>query len=300
MNTIERARGRWRKILMQLGIEALFLVNKHGPCPLCGGKDRYRWDDKDGTGSYYCNQCGPGPGIMLIRKKYGWNHATACNEIDKIIGTDPIPAPRPKKKDSPESKQAAIDRIIAQATDTSIVEQYLRGRGLSVIPPVLLGHPSLPYFDNGRPGGHYPAMIAPVTGPDGRLQSAHRTYIGGRPGENKKPMPPVKTISGAAVRLFEPTSELGISEGIETAIAAYEHFNIPTWAAISANGMETFQPPAGLQRLRILADHDRNYRGQKAAYVLAHRLADTIPVIEVLIPPQPGTDWLDQLNLRAP
>ena len=65
MNTIERATGRWREILPQLGIETRFLVNRHGPCPLCGGKDRFRCDDRDGSGSYYCNQCGPGPGIML-------------------------------------------------------------------------------------------------------------------------------------------------------------------------------------------------------------------------------------------
>ena len=30
--TIERARGRWREILPQLGVETRFLVNKHGPC----------------------------------------------------------------------------------------------------------------------------------------------------------------------------------------------------------------------------------------------------------------------------
>jgi putative DNA primase/helicase len=48
MNTIERARHRWREILPRLGIETRFLVNKHGPCPLCRGKDRFRFDDRDG------------------------------------------------------------------------------------------------------------------------------------------------------------------------------------------------------------------------------------------------------------
>jgi putative DNA primase/helicase len=61
-DTIERARHRWREILPQLGIETRFLQNKHGPSPLCGGKDRFRFDDRDGTGSYYCNQCGPALG----------------------------------------------------------------------------------------------------------------------------------------------------------------------------------------------------------------------------------------------
>ena len=38
LNTVERARGRWREILPRLGIDARFLVNRHGPCPLCGGR----------------------------------------------------------------------------------------------------------------------------------------------------------------------------------------------------------------------------------------------------------------------
>jgi len=85
-NTADRARGRWREILPQLGIDTRFLRNQHGPCPICGGKDRFRFDDRDGSGSYYCNQCGPGVGIILVRKRHGWDHKTACDEIDNIIG----------------------------------------------------------------------------------------------------------------------------------------------------------------------------------------------------------------------
>src|SRR5271166_4393116 len=86
-STIERACGRWREILPALGVGPKFLINKHGPCPICGGKDRFRFDDKDGTGSYYCNQCGAGVGLILLRKLRGWDHATACREVDKVIGT---------------------------------------------------------------------------------------------------------------------------------------------------------------------------------------------------------------------
>src|SRR5207248_5501956 len=72
LNTIERARHRWREILPQLGIDTRFLTNKHGACPLCGGKDRYRFDDRDGSGSYICGQCGAGVGVILLRKLKGW------------------------------------------------------------------------------------------------------------------------------------------------------------------------------------------------------------------------------------
>ena len=52
-------RGRWPDLLQQLGgLSADQLTDTHQPCPLCGGTDRYRFDDKDGSGSWYCNQCG--------------------------------------------------------------------------------------------------------------------------------------------------------------------------------------------------------------------------------------------------
>src|SRR5215204_880230 len=94
IGTVERARGRWREILPQLGIDTRFLVNKHGPCPLCGGRDRFRFDDRDGSGSYICGQCGAGVGLILVRKLHGWDYRAACDEIDKIIGTEPAAPPQ--------------------------------------------------------------------------------------------------------------------------------------------------------------------------------------------------------------
>jgi putative DNA primase/helicase len=73
-DTVTRARGRWPEILSALGIGISFLKNKHGPCPLCGGKDRFRFDNKDRTGSYFCNQCGSGSGIVMLRKLHDWDH----------------------------------------------------------------------------------------------------------------------------------------------------------------------------------------------------------------------------------
>ena len=58
VNTSQAAKGKWKGILLTLGIPAEVLVPKHGPCPLCGGKDRFRWDNKEGQGTYICNSCG--------------------------------------------------------------------------------------------------------------------------------------------------------------------------------------------------------------------------------------------------
>ena len=296
MSTIERARGRWCEILPQLGIDAHFLRNRHGPCPLCGGKDRFRFDDRDGTGSYFCNQCGPGAGVILVRKKHGWDFKTAADAIDNIIGTDPPRPPRPAPPSkSPASRLAKIERVLGQATDQRIVENYLTGRGLTIVPNLLRGHRGLWHAEAKR---KLPVVVAPVLGPDGTLQSAQRIYLGDVT-PRKKTMPAVDTIRGGAVRLFDPAdATLGVAEGIETAIAAHELFGLATWAALSTTGFDTFEPPARLRRLVILADNDTNYAGQKAAYTLASRLARKVPVVEVMVPSDPDTDWLDVLNQR--
>ena len=55
------------RIFPAVGIKLHGNGKKHQPCPLCGGTDRFRCDDKDGTGSWICNQCGAGTGYTLVR-----------------------------------------------------------------------------------------------------------------------------------------------------------------------------------------------------------------------------------------
>jgi len=65
MKTIEAAVGHCTES-DTLGVDPVFLDGKHHPCILCGGKDRFRFDNKDGSGSYFCSQCGAGTGMQLL------------------------------------------------------------------------------------------------------------------------------------------------------------------------------------------------------------------------------------------
>jgi putative DNA primase/helicase len=299
ISTRERARNRWPEILPLFGIETRFLVNKHGPCPICrAGRDRI--DDKEGDGTFICNQCGAGNGITLICKFKGWDFKTACNEIDKILGSAPPKCVEPSQsKDDPGRAAERIEQAISAARSPNVVITYLRRRGLSVTSPVLRGDAHAPYFDESRRlAGCYPAVVAPITAPDGSLQSAQRIFDA-PVDPRKKILLPVETIRGGAVRLFECDEEPGITEGIENALAAHQLFNTPTWAALSASGIETFQPPPGLVLLHVYGDIDENFVGQSAAFNLAKRLHRNGLKVEVHLPPVVGTDWLDVLNERG-
>lgn len=50
------ARGRWQDILGHLDYHVSSDVKEHSQCPICGGDDRFRFDDENGTGSYICSQ----------------------------------------------------------------------------------------------------------------------------------------------------------------------------------------------------------------------------------------------------
>ena len=66
------AKGQWKYVLTELfGVNSALLSGKHCECPSCGGDDRFRFDDKNGSGSYYCNGCGAGDGLSLAVKMHG-------------------------------------------------------------------------------------------------------------------------------------------------------------------------------------------------------------------------------------
>ena len=100
-------------------------------------------------------------------------------------------------------------------------------------------------------------------------------------------------LNGFAVRLGGVQERLGIAEGIETAICAGKLFGVPCWAALSANGMKTWEPPPEVRCVLICGDNDASYTGQEAAYALAHRLTRQGISVEVHLPQLVGTDFAD-------
>lgn len=305
LNVRDLAQGRWRSILTVLGIDERALSGKHGPCPMCGGKDRFRFDDREGRGTYFCSGCGAGDGVQLAMGITGLSFRDAAAEIERIAGTARPNPTRPERSDG--DKLNALRRAFMASKPIERDDEacrYLAGRGLRLydLPESVRLHPSMAYWDGGAVLGTFPVMLATVTSPTGGAVSMHRTYIqDGR----KAPVPAPKKLmqgfplAGAAIRLTPVSRSLGIAEGIETALAASELFEVPAWSCISTSGIESFEPPEGVEHVVIFADNDANFAGQAAAYRAAHRLALKGIEVEVIIPPTVG-DWLDELNRRRP
>ncbi len=83
------ARGRWEEILTSLGISAEVLTGRHGPCPGCGGRDRFRLDDRDGRGTWICGGGGApvsGDGFDLLVHVCGMNKREALRAVAQHLG----------------------------------------------------------------------------------------------------------------------------------------------------------------------------------------------------------------------
>lgn len=187
--------------------------------------------------------------------------------------------------------------------------EYLRRRGLdlSLIGNNVRSHKGLKY-----PGGDpFPAVICRVSNVDDEFLGIWRIFC--KPdGSGKAPVDNPKMglgdVRGGSVRIGGLWPEIGVAEGIETAIACRQLLGpnpIPVWAGLSANGMIAMRIPRTIQKVRIFADADvvkfKQDRiipstGLEAADRLADNLRSAGFDVSIQKPP-PGMDFLDVLRI---
>lgn len=200
------AAGRWLAILPALGIADEYLRDRHGPCPGCGGRDRFRYDDENGSGSWLCGGAGrieSGDGFGLLSHCYGWTAAECLHRVADVLGLRDgreLPPVQDRRPERAEPDPAEVERTRArfnrlwQATvpldhaDAEPARRYLAARGLSALverddlPADVRLHPALPYWltgDDGRPQriAELPALLALVRSPDGSPVGLHSTWL---------------------------------------------------------------------------------------------------------------------------
>lgn len=320
---------QWVALLQRYGVPASSLTGKGAPCPICGGNDRFTYDNRHGRGDWICRKCNDGDrkagdGFELICKSAGLTFRELMLELD---GGVPVAtrrthdAPAPRRKMDPAWAQKRLNSIWDNAAchgADDLITKYLCARvpGLNAGTSAALRLGMLEYRHEKKVIGEWPGIVARFTLPDGRLGTLHRTFLDkSKPAKativtNDGELLPSKLndvtlhkLNGGAVRLMEPANgEIGVGEGLETVLGAHMKFGIPVWYCLNRILLSDFVVPEGLgiRVVHIFADFDavdprtRKSPGMDAALVLAKRLRAEGYTAIVHRPKLRETDFADE------
>ena len=320
-----RARGQWDHLVPALApapelVEAIQRGHrKHGRCPKHGGEngDAFRvFPDFSETGGACCNTCGVfTSGFALLAWIQEWDWGRVASAVEAYLGGSRSDAPTPRRRTQPKAKPAdrappmAVlndlwgDGCGIQGTSAKPLREYLAGRGLDGLSPrpYVRFHPKLLYVD-GKTRQLWPGMLARITAPNGRHVGLHRTYLDPWNATKALVRAPKKvlrakgeTLTTSAIRLYPVATTMGLTEGIETAIAVQKATGMPVWATTCATLLRSAVLPDAVEHVVVWADRDA--AGRDAAMAAAERFREEGRSVEVRYPRlERKSDWNDVLR----
>lgn len=300
-----------------------------GPCPYCGGTDRFsinpakaKWVCRGGAGGrssialaahignlpwkaaaeQLAGPCPSGPARPL-------SEAEKADRNRRRLEMEATQRAREAQQMRQEENSREAARRIWEASkpiDGTLAQTYLYKRG---IPPfqtdVLRFAEWLPY-----PGGtRAHALVCRVDDMGGDLCAVWRIYLtaDGDKLNVSNPKLGLGPAGGGAVRIGGVGPRLGLAEGLESALGAWHLIGkqYPVWATLSTSGLVGVELPLTVEHATLFPDGDRPIKrqgeefvpaipaGRKAACALRDRL--TVEGIKVTIAAEPsiGHDYLD-------
>ena len=218
------------------------------------------------------------------------DHRDVLDEARRFLSLLANDRPEHFRYERRNSAMSAQRLFAASAPITgTLAETYLQSRGVTDIAGLqsLRFHPRCFYrADAHAPTERWPALIAAVSDPSGRISAVQRTYLA-RDGSAKAPLMATRKalgrIAGNAVRFGDPGEVMIIGEGVETVLSLHAILPAtPAAAALSAQNLGAFRLPPTLRRLYIAADRDE--AGLNAAERLRQRaMAEGVDAV-VLMP----------------
>lgn len=266
--TTEAVIGRWPEILDHYGFK--ITGNRHIDCPMCN-KKKFRIDNKNDRGTWICN-CGSGDGWELLKLTTGRSFSDLAKEIDVLIGNYYVKEVVPRRDYEGELRRYWQS---LKPIKGSIVEEYLNNRGIYRMPKRAVKFSNNEFIF----GAPQKAMFAVATNEALNPIIKHRTFLdGGKKADvplNKitdSITPDREELGSVAVKLFDSDTCLGVAEGIETALAAHQLYDLPTWSTMNTSFLKRFLAPIGVEHLKIFADTDpRSASGHEAAFICAKK-----------------------------
>ncbi|MGB5831341.1 MAG: primase-helicase zinc-binding domain-containing protein, partial [Thiohalocapsa sp.] len=146
LESVKRAAlHRWPDTLAAFGINRDLLTPKHGPCPGCGGTDRFRFDNEDGRGTWICGRGGgeeiAGDGFALLAHCKGIGNSEAFMRVAEHFGLEetdsqpppPAPKPQPTQQKVSTTQAYAIDIWARVNRDDDVVgaHPYAEAKGIT-------------------------------------------------------------------------------------------------------------------------------------------------------------------------
>lgn len=286
-DTVKAATGRWPQLLPALGI-SIPAGGRHGACPVCGGKDRFRFDNQGGRGTWLCNQCGAGDGLNLVEKALAVSAREAAAKVAEVAGILPEPAPaavQDTAEDKARAQAAAATRAraLAAAAASRTGNAYLASKGLQ-------DEQALTLAEGLHCGGiRFAAgdVLVPLTGTDGESVNVQLISAAG----DKRTLPGGQVRGTHHLCGTPDGSTLWLTEGYATGLTVHRLTGQAVYVALSANNL-----PALAKQLRqsfpdalmlIAADRDDNGTGQLKAEDAAKACGG-----KAALPPVAG-DWND-------
>lgn len=286
--TVKQACGHWPRILPALGVKVI--KNRHQACPVCGGSDRFRFDDKEGRGTWFCNQCGAGDGLKLVEKVFGVTSSEAAGKVNAVTGSlSPV---APEVIASVEA-ETVVDRKAAAALAVRLMEKtrpatgnaYLTRKGFPVLECLTLTTMHKTGGVTFRAGD----VVVPLYDDTGALVNLQLINADGLK----------RTLKGGQVKgachIIEGKKQAGkrlwIAEGYATALTVHHLTGETVMVALSSVNLLSLASLARQKspacQIVLAADRDLNGDGQSKAAAAADSCKGV-----VALPPVFG-DWND-------
>jgi hypothetical protein len=284
---IDRARAvSIEEEIARRGIKLRGGIDRCGPCPVCGGTDRFSINTRKRC--FFCRGCQVGGDVIaLVQHLDGCDFGVAIATLTSDgVRTHARTHPSPAKKQTAnyERKQHQTSAWLwsrRQPVAGSIAEPYLPARGITCTLPKTLA-----FLPPAKPE-HHPAMIAAFGIPDEpepgilgephNVGAVHLTLLkadGSGKAAVEKPKIVVGSPGALPIVLAPANDLLGLAmvEGIEDGLTAFQATGLGVWVAGSAGRMPALANilPAYIECVTIFAHADE--AGQRGARELAQEL----------------------------
>ena len=235
-------------------------------------------------------------GKVLVKCFAGCSQASVIDALRSLSLWDegPLHSLPPIRPGNPNQDKAR--KMWAEARRANgIAETYFRGRGITLVPPASIREcPALHYCADRE---DYPALLCAVQDASQKVVAVQRIYLspdGTRKADIDSPKMSLGPVGGSAVRLGPIGEELGIAEGVETALSAMQLYGGSAWACLGSSNLSNVHIPPEVRRLLIYGDNGE--AGERMAISAAEIHSNSGLEVRLLFPEPRYGDFNDLLQ----